>query len=503
MQISKKKASILNIIFAMVNQVVVVIYGFFIPNMILNTFGAQLHGYTSTVNTVMNYINLLSAGIAPVAVQVLYEPLVKKDRLKLNQVLNAIDRFYAKIGFWYIVAISISATILPLCTSSQIPSYEAFGLMIAIGLTNTLDCFIYSKYRTLLQADQRMFVISWVDTIANIFRFIFQFILIKLRYDLIVVMIVPTILLIFRAMVLSLYCKKYYTSLDKKVEPDYSSLSQRRAVLLQNIAWLVTCSTDVIILTLAGNLVQVSIYSVYNMICTQIYSVIAIFPSSLLASFGQLISEGRYKKVIDTYNIFEGVFMSILAFMYSVTASMILPFISIYTAHQTNIKYVDSILAILFITNELIRYLKIPADTIVSAKGHFEQIKWSSVAEAIINLVISLALLKPLGVYGLLIGSICSNIYRTIYIIAYTNKKILYIPLKQTIMRVFRVALTIVINAYIYKELFNLYVMKNWMQWIMYSAVTSIISGMIVLAVTLIFEYKIINKVIKNKSMSL
>lgn len=503
MQISKKKASILNIIFAMVNQVVVVIYGFFIPNMILNTFGAQLHGYTSTVNTIMNYINLLSAGIAPVAVQALYVPLVKKDSLKLNQVLNAIDGLYAKIGFWYIVTIFISATILPLCTGSQIPSYEAFGLMIAIGSTSTLDCFIYSKYRTLLQADQKMFIISWVDTGANIFRLVFQFILIKFKYDLIFIMTIPTIVLLFRAIVLSLYCKRHYMNLDKKVEPDYSSLAQRRAVLLQNIAWLVTCSTDVIILTLAGNLVQVSIYSVYNMVCTQIYNVIAIFPNSLLASFGQLISERRYKKVIDTYNIFEGVFLSILAFMYSVTASMILPFISVYTAHQTNIKYVDSILAILFITNELIRYLKIPADTIVSAKGYFEQIKWSSVVEATINLTISLALLKSLGIYGLLIGSICSNVYRTIYIIIYTNKQILDIPLKHTIIRIFRVAFTIIINVFIYKELFNLYVMKNWMQWIMYCVVTSIISGMIVLVVTFIFEHKVVNTVIKNKSTSL
>ena len=348
-----------------------------------------------------------------------------------------------------------------------------------------------------------MFVISWVDTAANILRLIFQFVLIKLRCDLIFVMTIPTIVLIFRAIVLSLYCKIHYTNLDRKVEPDYFSLSQRRAALLQNIAWLVTCSTDVLILTLEGNLIQVSIYSVYNMICTQIYNVIAIFPNSLLASFGQLISEGQNRKVIDAYNVFEGVFMSILAFIYSVTASMILPFISIYTAHQTNIKYVDSILATLFITNELIRYLKIPADTIVGANGHFEQIKWSSVVEAIINLTVSLALLKSLGIYGLLIGSICSNVYRTIYIIIYTNKQILDIPLKHTIIRIFRVAFTIIINVFIYKELFNLYVMKNWMQWIMYCVVTSIISGMIVLVVTFIFEHKVVNTVIKNKSTSL
>ena len=50
--------------------------------------------------------------------------------------------------------------------------------MIVIGASSTLECFIYSKYKVLLQADQRLFVVSVADTIMYFVRVGLQVILI-------------------------------------------------------------------------------------------------------------------------------------------------------------------------------------------------------------------------------------------------------------------------------------------------------------------------------------
>ena len=51
--LSKKKASMLNMALMGAYQIVTALFGFVLPSMILNTYGASLHGYTTTVSNIM------------------------------------------------------------------------------------------------------------------------------------------------------------------------------------------------------------------------------------------------------------------------------------------------------------------------------------------------------------------------------------------------------------------------------------------------------------------
>ncbi len=62
--LSKKKASMLNMALMGAYQIVTALFGFVLPSMILNTYGASLHGYTTTVSNIMSYVALVNAGLA-------------------------------------------------------------------------------------------------------------------------------------------------------------------------------------------------------------------------------------------------------------------------------------------------------------------------------------------------------------------------------------------------------------------------------------------------------
>lgn len=111
----------------------------------------------------------------------------------------------------------------------------------------------------------------------------------------------------------------------------------------------------------------------------------------------------------------------------------------------------------------------------INAAGHFKETQWRAILEAVINITVSLLLIKPLGMYGLLIGTICSFAYRTTDIIYYSHKHILNISCKKSVLRVLRVALVIAINVILYKLLVGKYIMNGWGEWIMYAVIASII----------------------------
>lgn len=91
--LSKKKASMLNMALMGAYQIVTALFGFVLPSMILNTYGASLHGYTTTVSNIMSYVALVNAGLAPAAVQALYvEHLPWIEDFKSYQNLTSLNR---------------------------------------------------------------------------------------------------------------------------------------------------------------------------------------------------------------------------------------------------------------------------------------------------------------------------------------------------------------------------------------------------------------------------
>lgn len=489
MKLTRKKATVLNMIFSATYQVITMLFGFILPNLLLNNYGAELHGYTSTVGNVMSYIAIINAGLAPAAVEALYKPLAEKDTNRINEILNAINRFYVKSGMLYTVAVVISSVVLPLVVKEQIPGYAAVSLMLVIGATNTLDCFIYSKYRVLFQADQRLFDVYLIDAIAYLARIAVQVALIITGADIVIVMGIPALMVMARTLGLSVVSKRIYPYLSSQVKPDNSSLHKRWNAMAHQLAGLIVYNTDVTLLTLFGNLVQVSIYSVYSLVFNNIYNMLTnIFSTGTLASFGQLLNEDRRERLIEAFNIYEYGYYAVVSFVYSVTASLILPFVSVYTKKYQDVGYVDYKLALLFMIIGIANNMRVPSGTMINAAGHFKETQWRAVLEATINLTVSLVLIKPFGMYGILFGTICSFAYRTTDIIYYSHRYVLKISCKQTILRIVRTIISILISIALYRVIFGVYIMNSWIQWVLYAVGASIISILIVGALNYILE---------------
>ena len=148
-------------------------------------------------------------------------------------------------------------------------------------------------------------------------------------------------------------------------------------------------------------------------------------------------------------------------------------FIRIYAEGITDIDYVDDYLPILFVALNVLLYSRRTSSQIINFAGHFKQTQWRSVIESIINLSVSLILVKKIGIYGVLIGTIVALIYRTNDIIIYANKCILgRSPLKT--YRRWGQNLVIMIILY-WSSQRLLPSINNYIHWIGYSIIIAII----------------------------
>jgi len=107
--------------------------------------------------------------------------------------------------------------------------------------------------------------------------------------------------------------------------------------------------------------------------------------------------------------------------------------------------------------------------------------------EAVINLGLSLALIGPLGINGVLIGTCISYLYRTTDIILYTAKTFMPGTLKKTLGRLSR-NLIVALGMVAVGLLVLPQQTDSWAMWVVSSILFAVVDGAVLLGVNVLFE---------------
>lgn len=485
---TRSKIVVLNMVITTLYQLLVIVLGLIIPRFFLTEYGASIHGLTSAATNILSYVQLLNAGLLTASVQALYKPLSLGDKSNVSAVLNAVKKYYQKVGLLYIVAILVIAMILPIFVSAEVPDIIVFLVMMVMGLSSVFDSFLGSKYRVLVQADQKYWLISFCSIFSLILKSIFQLVLIHFHCSIVTVQFIPALMTVMTYIILKIYVRKNYQYLNFKEKPDFTALGQRKAAMVHQIAGVVVNNTDTLLLTIFENLTVVSIYSVYQMVFTHLYTLITnLFSTSTVASFGQMLVTEPLERVRAVFDKYEAFFYCALSIVLATAAAMIAPFIELYTNGVKNIPYSDIKLVVLFVAIAILNSGRVPGVMLISAAGHYQKTQYRALAEAGINLGVSLMLIQFIGIYGVLLGTIISFCYRTVDILIYSNKYILKRSPLRTIRRFLRTIIVIVV-VYCLMHFIEINASKSFTQWIEGAIISILISSGVTLIIWFLTE---------------
>ena len=102
--------------------------------------------------------------------------------------------------------------------------------------------------------------------------------------------------------------------------------------------------------------------------------------------------------------------------------------------------------------------------SVIDYAGHFQKTLPHTIAESTINLVVSLIGAYYLGIYGVLLGTVISLLYRTNQVFLYSNKKILGRSTKRTYSIYLLNIVLFALTQLIFKYLFGSYVISSYVK---------------------------------------
>ena len=452
----KKKQVFINLFSGIIGQIITITLGVILPKLFITSFGSEVNGLLSSVNQFYTYIGLLEAGVGTATLQALYAPIARNDKKKINEILSATNLYYYKTGFFYGIAILLFAFLFPIFIDTQIDYKVVFLVILLSGLGNVIIYFFHGKYKILLNADGRGYIVTNIATFVTIISSLCKIILIMSGFDIVIVQFSFFIINILQVFLFSLYIKKSYKWIDLKEKPDFDSISKKSSVLIHQLSYLVFSNTDIILLTLFCDLKTVSVYTLYNLLFSSVSNLLTTLNNSVTYVLGQVFEE-NFKKFLELVDCYELYYTMLNFVCYTITLLFAIPFFEIYTKGITDANYIDFNLVILFIIINVLISSRTAMSNIINISGRFKETQNRSILEAVINLIVSFIAIFKYGMYGVLIGTIVALLYRTNDIVIYSNIHIL----KRKPYRTYKlIILNILVMLGIY-IVFNKYVIMN------------------------------------------
>lgn len=489
----RKKKALYTAITAVVLQVVLIIVNLILPHFIILKYGSNVNGLINSITQFLGYIALLETGIGSVIKSVLYKALVKKDNKELSGIVSTTQSFFKKICIALVIYVLALCVVYPLIVIKEFAIFYTISLLLIIAINSFMQYYFGLANQILLQADQKGYVVNICKIVTYIISTIVMIIMIYMNFNIQWVKGIGTIIMIISPLYYYGYVKKNY-SINRNVNKDKNLLSQRWDGFAHQVSAFIHNNTDIALLTLFSNMSEVSVYSVYALVTSGLKSIIGTLTNSISATFGNLYGNGEKEKLEKQFRIFDYFNLLVVVFVFTIAGFLITPFIKLYVAGATDANYNRVGFGIILVIAEAIYCLRCSYSNIIFVVGDFKQTKKHGYIESGLNIIISLILIKSLGLLGIAIGTLLGMTYRWIASIVYLNKNIIQLNIKDLVKK-YIVNITSIIIFIFINSFMDISKINSYSTWILYAIISCIILGTIMLIINMTFCKKDLKEV--------
>ena len=456
-------------------QLTAMLMGFVTPRLIMLYYGSQVNGLIESVTEFLTAFRLVEAGLASAAVVSLYKPLAHHDDDATSRIVTAARQYYNKAGFLF-VGITIAFSLLyPLFIPIESMSDASVSLLIiAMGISGSLEFFTLSRYRVLLTADQRTFMVSLASMASLLVSTALIVVCSYLQVNIIVMRLGASLTLVLRATILHAYVRKQYPTINAQhPKPDKKPLALRWDAMYQQFTTAFHQVAGGSMITLiVRDVTMNSVYSTYHMVTLGLWSVLKMATTGIYSSFGNLLVDGKEKKFQVAYRDFEYLYLAASTILFSCAAVLIVPFVVLYTDKIHDANYFAPAIGLMIVLETMTDHGKMPMDLMITAAGVFRETRHHCTAQLITSIVMGLGLglwgmqiSVTMAICGILAGVICGNILRTALHLWFIPKHVTHLPWAQSFWRIVRMLLEIAVIAVPFLLFFPLRI-NGFFKWI-------------------------------------
>lgn len=397
-------------------QFITILMHFVTRTAFIATLGKSYLGINGLFSNILTVLSLAEFGVGSAILFKLYEPISKEDHHRIAVLMKFYKSAYRVIGIG-VAAVGICLIpFLPMLISDYDKLHTLninAPFIFCLFLFKTVSSYLFFAYRSaIIQANQKEYLINIISYIFTVAAGIVQIICLYLFHDFIIYVVISILQVIGQNIACAILSDKMYPYIKENTSDRLEKteiigiVKDCGALFLYKLNNVVLKATDNIVISMFLGLETVGEYSNYYILYTTINTLFAKVYNAVSHSLGNLHT-GTDRK--HEYKIFEAV-MLITAILGGTA------FIGIFVcADELVYSWIGSewLLAQPFsflMGLELYTLsFRIALSKYRTTMGLFQQAKWRPLFGMIINLVVSVALVRSWGICGVLVGTIVAD----------------------------------------------------------------------------------------------
>lgn len=408
---SRTKKSFVNVSYGLIVTVLNTLLSFVFRTVFVNTLGADYLGINGLFNEIIAVISLSELGVGMAIVYSLYKPLREGDNNKISKLINLYRDAYNIIA---VVTLIIGLMLLPfvhfLVTDIDYSS-SYIRLVFFLFVLRTSTSYIFAYKGSLLNADQKQYIVSLITCIVKyIFLGISVAVLLLTQNYIayLVIMIVQGVMMNFA---ISCYVDRHYLFLNNKAKLAKADRKEIFAdvknIFIKRLSGVITSSTDNILISKIVSTKLVGYYSNYVLILSMVRMLKQQITSGVAASIGDLVASADYNLCRTVLKRLTFIYFCVAVLFTNGFLAVSDAFISLWLGSGFTLSR-SVVLIIAF--NLFIEVCSDPLWQFMEVSGLFYKDKNIGVFGSIVNLFVSVVLGKAIGISGIFIGTLSTQI---------------------------------------------------------------------------------------------
>ncbi|MBQ8468472.1 MAG: oligosaccharide flippase family protein [Clostridia bacterium] len=407
-----KKRSVLNIFVSVGFKIVLLVLALLSRRFLINYAGNDANGLYSLYTSIIGFLAIADLGVGTAINFSMYKPIVDGDRDKVA----ALYQLYRKI-YWIIGSIILGAGLLlmpalPLLAKDYSADYNLY-LTFFIMLCSVVVTYIFSAKTSLINAHKNNYITTTMSSIGQIARYGIQIVVLVLTGSFEFFLGAMIVAVVLEWIMTEIVTRKKYGEILSvpaiKVDADTKKeiVKNTKAIFMHKIGSVLVNTADSIIISAFIGVAILGKYSNYMVIMSAMTGVLALFFTPLTAVIGHLCAEKnaeeerKYFWFMYLLNFCLGVvfFLGYYAVIDNVVAIC-------FNADLVMPKDVSLIITI----NYFIQFMRQAVGLFRDASGTFYYDRWKPVVEGIINVALSIAFVYWIGLVGVIVATIITNL---------------------------------------------------------------------------------------------
>lgn len=405
----RTKNSLKNILSVIFFNVIIGALGFLKARVFVDGLANDIYSLNQLFYQIFGYIAVADLGIGLIINKQLYKALSNNDEKEVNNVYSSSKVFFRNIGLIMLGIAFILSFFVQFLTKADVSPWYIQLVFIIFIFRNIVDYFFVAP-RCVLEADQKLYKINYLFKSIKIIETIIEVVLVILGVDYLIVLLPGIVITILIDLYMNKKIYKEYPWLKDTKKFNKKHLKGTKHVIWQKLSGLLSTNTDIILVSSFINPLNVIIYTSYNYVCQYLSDTIFIIGTAITPSFANLLHKEKDDKKYSVFTEINIFFFFIGSFIMIMLYGFLTQLISFWMGQE----YI-AVNAVLLLFC-LITFQKIadrPMGMIIQSYGLFKETQTACIVEALLNFGLSLILVKPFGILGVLLGTFLSKLFIT------------------------------------------------------------------------------------------